>query len=202
MCTNPGGNTRGFSREAESVLCDTTVPVDAAWRRRLEGRGTLFRTGCAHAFAAARAHKRAVSLLQHAVSRAVSKMTIVTATLAAMVVKNDAARVSSERLRRAAAATSTIKAQVAMASVHPTSAMVSATAETNTMAGAYMSNARRTLRALDAEACWKPVEVKAMKTVRSNMQHWCMCTRTNTAASTHNSKTIVARRASVRSGVV
>eukprot|EP00965_Chrysotila_dentata_P000125 4289-Pleurochrysis_carterae.AAC.1 len=53
-------------------------------RRSLEGRGTLLATCCAHAFAAAKAHKRAASSLQHAVSQAVSKATTVTATMAEM----------------------------------------------------------------------------------------------------------------------
>eukprot|EP00965_Chrysotila_dentata_P221986 6192701-Pleurochrysis_carterae.AAC.1 len=127
---------------------------------------------------------------------------IVTAARAETTVKDGAIGVSREQLRRAAAETGRAEVQVVMASVHPASAMVSVTAKTNAKAGACMSNARRTLRALEAEVSWKPVEVKAMETVRSNMQHWCMCTRTNAAASTHDSKTIVARRASVWSGVV
>eukprot|EP00965_Chrysotila_dentata_P079066 2607761-Pleurochrysis_carterae.AAC.1 len=91
--------------------------------------------------------------------------------MAAMAMKNDAVGASSEQLRRAAAVPGKGKVQVAMASVHPTSAMVSTTAETNAMAGACTSNVRRTLCTLEAEACWKPVEEKVVKTVRSNMQH-------------------------------
>eukprot|EP00965_Chrysotila_dentata_P005346 175860-Pleurochrysis_carterae.AAC.1 len=59
-------------------------------QRSLEGRGMLLATCCAQAFAMARAQERAASLLQHAVSRAVSKATIATAKMAAMVMKNDA----------------------------------------------------------------------------------------------------------------
>eukprot|EP00965_Chrysotila_dentata_P171956 5675006-Pleurochrysis_carterae.AAC.1 len=72
-----------------------------------------------------------------------------------------------------------------MASVHPTSAMVSATAETNPKAEAYISNARRTLRAIEAEASRKQVAEKVMKTVESNMQTGaCVLGRTRRRRST------------------
>eukprot|EP00965_Chrysotila_dentata_P183149 6048243-Pleurochrysis_carterae.AAC.1 len=41
-----------------------------------------------------------------------------------------------------------------------------------------------------------------MRTACSSIHNLCMCARTDAAASTHDVKTIVAKRASVRSGVV
>eukprot|EP00965_Chrysotila_dentata_P157995 5219969-Pleurochrysis_carterae.AAC.6 len=91
--------------------------------------------------------------------------------MAATSVENDAAGASGEQLRRAAALTGLANEQDAMAPVYPTRAMVSAATETDAMAGSCMLNARRTLRAMGAEAYLKPDEEKEMKTVRGNMQH-------------------------------
>eukprot|EP00965_Chrysotila_dentata_P060532 2006308-Pleurochrysis_carterae.AAC.1 len=75
--------------------------------------------------------------------------------MAEVIMKNDAAGARSEQPKRAAAVTGRAKVQVAMASVRPTSAMVSAIAETNAKAVACISNVQRRLRAIEAEASRK-----------------------------------------------
>eukprot|EP00965_Chrysotila_dentata_P068217 2256214-Pleurochrysis_carterae.AAC.1 len=56
------------------------------------------------------------------------------ARMAEVIMENDPAGARSEQPRRAAAVTDRAKVQVAMASVSPTSAMVSVTAGTNAKA--------------------------------------------------------------------
>eukprot|EP00965_Chrysotila_dentata_P263438 6214831-Pleurochrysis_carterae.AAC.1 len=115
--------TRGSSCAALRVARRTLASGRVGRRRSLEGRFVLFATCCAHVSAVARAHNRPASLLQHALPRAASKATTVTATMAAINVKNDVAGASGEQLRRVAALTGMANEQDAKASVYPTRAM-------------------------------------------------------------------------------
>eukprot|EP00965_Chrysotila_dentata_P185305 6117045-Pleurochrysis_carterae.AAC.1 len=92
---------------------------------------------------------------------------------------SEAAGASRKQLRQVAAVTGAVRVQIVKVSACPMSADVSAIAETNAISEAYMSSARRTLRLVEAKACRKHVEETA-------------------AASTHDDKVIVARKASVR----